>query len=236
MLAPFDLIALDADDTLWHNEPKFYATQEQFRSLLTGYHTPAWIDERLHETEKRNLAHFGYGVKGFVLSMIETAVELTEGRVSGQEVKQIIDLGRSMLTAPVELIDGVREAVEQLSRDYKLALLSKGDLFDQETKLARSGLGELFSHVEIVSEKNAVTYLAVMKRRGVEPSRFLMVGNSLRSDVLPVLEAGGAAVHVPYPLTWAHEEVPEDALADKHFARLQHIRELSEWLGTQAGK
>lgn len=236
MLAPFDLIALDADDTLWHNEPKFYATQEQFRSLLTGYHTPAWIDERLHETEKRNLAHFGYGVKGFVLSMIETAVELTEGRVSGQEVKQIIDLGRSMLTAPVELIDGVREAVEQLSRDYKLALLSKGDLFDQETKLARSGLGELFSHVEIVSEKNAVTYLAVMKRRGVEPSRFLMVGNSLRSDVLPVLEAGGAAVHVPYPLTWAHEEVPEDALADKHFARLQHIRELSEWLGTQAAK
>ena len=139
MLAPFDLIALDADDTLWHNEPKFYATQEQFRALLTGYHTPAWIDERLHETEKRNLAHFGYGVKGFVLSMIETAVELTEGRVSGQEVKQIIDLGRSMLTAPVELIDGVREAVEQLSRDYQLALLTKGDLFDQETKLARSG-------------------------------------------------------------------------------------------------
>jgi putative hydrolase of the HAD superfamily len=236
MLAPFDLIALDADDTLWHNEPKFYATQEQFRALLTGYHTPAWIDERLHETEKRNLAHFGYGVKGFVLSMIETAVELTEGRVSGQEVKQIIDLGRSMLTAPVELIDGVREAVEQLSRDYQLALLTKGELFDQETKLARSGLGELFSHVEIVSEKNAVTYLAVMKRRGVEPSRFLMVGNSLRSDVLPVLEAGGAAVHVPYPLTWAHEEVPEDALAGKHFARLPHIRELSEWLGTQAAK
>ncbi|HYR86037.1 MAG TPA: HAD family hydrolase [Terriglobia bacterium] len=236
MLAPFDLIALDADDTLWHNEPKFYATQEQFRSLLTGYHTPAWIDERLHETEKRNLAHFGYGVKGFVLSMIETAVELTEGRISGQEVQQIINLGHSMLTAPVELIDGVREAVEQLSRDYPLALLTKGDLFDQETKLARSRLGELFSHVEIVSEKNAVTYSAVMKRRGVEPSRFLMVGNSLRSDVLPVLEAGGAAVHVPYPLTWVHEDVPEDALAGKHFACLTHIRELSAWLAIQASQ
>jgi putative hydrolase of the HAD superfamily len=236
MLAPFDLIALDADDTLWHNEPKFYATQEQFRFLVTGYHSPEWIDERLHETEKRNLAHFGYGVKGFVLSMIETAIELTEGRVTGQEVQQIIDLGRSMLTAPVELIDGIWEAVEQLSRDYPLALLTKGDLFDQESKLARSGLGELFSFVEVVSEKNALTYSAVMKRRGVEPGRFLMVGNSLRSDVLPVLEAGGAAVHVPYPLTWAYEEVPEEVLAGKHFARLTHIRELSTWLSTQAAR
>jgi putative hydrolase of the HAD superfamily len=227
---PYDVVALDADDTLWHNERLFTVTQEHFRALLSRYHDPDWIGRRLYETEVRNLRHFGYGIKGFVLSMIETAVELTEGRVSGAEVQRLIDLGRGMLEAPVELLEGVRETVEELAGPYRLVLLTKGDLFDQESKLARSGLGERFAAVEIVSEKDARTYAAVMARQRVEPGRFLMVGNSLRSDVLPVLEAGGAAVHIPYPTTWEHERVEEEALRGKEFARLETIAELPAWL------
>jgi len=230
----FDVVALDADDTLWHNETLFTATQTQFRDLLVRYRDVEWIDRRLYETETRNLRHFGYGVKGFTLSMIETAIELTEGRVTGAEVQRIIDLGREMLAAPVELLDGVAETVAALAARYRLVLLTKGDLFDQESKLARSGLGEAFAAVEIVSEKDARTYAAVMTRQRVEPARFVMVGNSLRSDVLPVLEAGGAAVHIPYHVTWQHEQVADDALAGKEFARLATLRDLPAWLGDDA--
>jgi putative hydrolase of the HAD superfamily len=224
----FDLVAFDADDTLWHNETHFQSTQQRFRELLSAYHPADWIDARLYAAEKRNLAHFGYGVKGFVLSMIETTVELTEGRVSGHEVGRIIDWGREMLSAPVEVLPGVREAVAAVAETHRIAVVTKGDLLDQEAKLARSGLGELFSAFEVVSEKDAKTYAAVMRRLGVEPGRFVMVGNSVRSDVLPVLEAGGAAVHVPYPLTWAHEQVPADGAA---FATLAGLADLSRWLG-----
>jgi putative hydrolase of the HAD superfamily len=226
----FDVVALDADDTLWHNESIFEATTSQYHALLARYHDASFIAERLHETEMRNLRHFGYGVKGFTLSMIETAIELTEGRVSGAEIQRIVDLGRAMLSAPVELLDGVAETVASLASDHRLVLLTKGDLLDQESKLARSGLGEKFHAVEIVSEKNAHTYARVMKRLDVVPARFVMVGNSLKSDVLPAIEAGGAAVHVPYHLTWQHERVPEEALVGKEFARLGSIRELPEWL------
>lgn len=225
----FDVVALDADDTLWHNETIFAATQDELRRVLGHYHEPAEIDRRLHQTEMRNLAHFGYGVKGFTLSMIETAVELSEGRVTGGEIQRIVDLGREMLRAPVELLDGVRETVAALS-EYRLVLLTKGDLFDQESKLARSGIGDAFSAVEIVSEKDASTYARVMKRQGALPARFVMVGNSLKSDVLPVLDAGGAAVHVPYHLTWQHERVPDEALVGREFTRLASIRELPSWL------
>jgi putative hydrolase of the HAD superfamily len=226
----FDVIALDADDTLWHNEPLFQATQAQFRELLARYHSAEWVDERLYATESRNLRRFGYGIKGFVLSMVETAIELTEGRVTGDEVGRILSWGHRMLEAPVELLEGVAGTVEALAARHRLVLLTKGDLFDQEAKLARSGLGDHFSAVEIVSEKDARTYAAVMRRQGVEPARFLMVGNSLRSDVLPVLEAGGAAVHIPYAVTWAHETVPEEALAGREFARLERFDELAGWL------
>ena len=226
----FDVVALDADDTLWHNETLFTATQTRFRELLAPYHDIEHIDRRLYETETRNLQHFGYGVKGFTLSMIETAIELTEGRVAGAEVQRIIDLGREMLRAPVELLDGVAETVAALAATYRIVLVTKGDLFDQESKLARSRVGDRFSAVEIVSEKDARTYAAVMARQRVEPARFVMVGNSLRSDVLPVLEAGGAAVHIPYHVTWLHEQVDEAALAGKVFAQLESIRDLPAWL------
>jgi putative hydrolase of the HAD superfamily len=224
----FDLVAFDADDTLWHNETHFQSTQQRFRELLAEYHPPEWIDRRLEAAELRNLTHFGYGVKGFVLSMIETAVELTEGRVMGPQVQQIIDWGREMLTTPIELLPGVREAVTKVAESHRIVVVTKGDLLDQEAKLARSGLGELFSAFEVVSEKDAKTYTAVMRRLGVEPSRFVMVGNSVKSDVLPVLEAGGSAVHVPYHLSWALDRAPDGAAA---FPTLGSLAELPGWLG-----
>lgn len=227
----FDVVALDADDTLWHNETLFTATQTQFRELLARHQDAEVIDRRFYETETRNLKHFGYGVKGFTLSMIETAIELTEGRIEAREIHRLIELGREMLEAPVELLDGVAETVEALAESYRLVLVTKGDLFDQESKLARSRLGHLFSAVEVVSEKNARTYAAVMARQRVAPERFVMVGNSLRSDVLPVLEAGGAAVHIAYHVTWQHEVVADEVLVGKEFARLTTIRDLPAWLG-----
>ena len=227
---PFDLIAFDADDTLWHNETLFQATAREFAAMLAEHHPPDWIQERLFATEMKNLRHFGYGIKGFVLSMIETAVELTEGRITGTQIQAILGWGHQMLQAPVTLLDGVGEAIESLAARHRLMLLSKGDLFDQEAKLARSGLGEHFSAVEIVSEKNARTYAAIMARHKVAPADFLMVGNSLRSDILPVLEAGGTAVHIPYATTWVHEHVADDALAGKTFTRLESIGALRPWL------
>jgi len=226
----FDLIAFDADDTLWHNETLFQATAREFATLLSSHHPPEWIQERLFATEMKNLRHFGYGIKGFTLSMIETAVELTEGRVTGAEIKAILGWGHAMLQAPIALLDGVGETVAALAREHRLMLLTKGDLFDQESKLARSGLGEHFSAVEIVSEKNARTYATIMARHRLTPARFLMVGNSLRSDILPVLEAGAAAVHIPYVTTWAHEQVGEDAMAGRAFVTLASIRDLPAWL------
>jgi putative hydrolase of the HAD superfamily len=226
----FDLVALDADDTLWHNEPLYRTARDRFCALLGDEHVPELIDERLYETERRNLEHFGYGVKGFVLSLIETGLDLTGGRLGGDDIQKIIDWGREMLASPVELLDGVRDAVEALSGEFPLILVTKGDLFHQESKLARSGLGHLFRGVEIVTEKDADTYRRVMSRYSVPPERFVMVGNSLRSDVLPVLQAGAHAVHVPYEISWIHERVAPDALADAHFHEVAHIRDVSPLL------
>ncbi|HVE71813.1 MAG TPA: HAD family hydrolase [Thermoanaerobaculia bacterium] len=167
--------------------------------------------------------------------MIETAIELTEARISGAEVQRIIEWGHVMLRHPVELLEGVRETIESLNGRYRLILLTKGDLFDQESKLARSGLGEYFDAVEIVSAKNAATYRSIMQRHEVAPERFVMVGNSLRSDVLPALEAGGRAVHIPYALTWAHERIEEQDLAGKEFVTLEKITHLPDWLTQRAG-
>ena len=226
----FDVIAFDADDTLWHNESNFQATEKRFAELLGPHLDEEAVRQRLFATEMRNLRHFGYGVKGFILSMIETAIELTNGEIRGSDIHHIIEWGHDMLRAPVQLLEGVRETIESLSANYRLMLLTKGDLFDQESKLARSGLGEHFSAVEIVSDKNAGTYRAVMKRHGIDPRRFLMIGNSLKSDVLPAIEAGATAIHVPYVTTWAHEVVPEEAVAGRDFVRFESLRALPEWL------
>jgi len=226
MPAQFDLIALDADDTLWHNETMFSLTQAKFLELLAGEHSPELIERKLYETELRNLHNFGYGVKGFTLSMIETALELTERQVSGAIIQQIIDFAKAMVHAPVELLDHVAEVVPWLAERYSLMLLTKGDLFDQESKLARSGLAEHFRYVEIVSDKTATSYRALFDRYQIEPGRFLMVGNSLRSDILPVTALGGRAVYIPYHLTWAHETVTEQEAHSHQYVELEHIGDL----------
>lgn len=233
---PEDLpfLALDADDTLWHNEPIYQNTQRRFRELLFAYHDPDWVEARLNATEVRNLAHFGYGIKGFTLSMIETAIELSEARVSAVEIQSIVDLGRDMLMHPVELLDGVADAVEALSLTHRLMLLTKGDLLDQEDKLARSGLGEHFAAIEVVSEKNVPTYSAVLARHGIAPESFVMVGNSLKSDILPVVELGGTAVHIPYGTTWVHERVSDEHLEGVDFHTLDRLESLPRWLAERA--
>lgn len=180
-------------------------------------------------TERRNLELFGYGIKGFTLSMIETAVEVSDGSVSGEAVGRLLELGREMLSHPVDLLDGVADALARLAQRHRLVLVTKGDLIHQEQKIARSGLVELFERIEVVSEKDEATYAAVLDRMSVAPERFCMVGNSVRSDVLPVLALGGHAVQVPYEITWSHEQVPE---ADGGFPVLASLGELADWLAS----
>ena len=219
-------IGFDADDTLWQNEQFFKLTQERFAALLKEHAEPGQIGAQLLEAEKRNLRLYGYGIKGFTLSMIETALEVTEGRAPGSVVEEILSFGREMLAHPVETLPHARATLEKLAGAYRIVLITKGDLFDQERKLAQSGLGELFDAVEIVSEKSAATYARIFKRHGDGAGRSMMVGNSLRSDVLPAIEAGGWGVFVPHELTWVLEHAEEPADAPR-FRRLDHLGELT---------
>ena len=217
-------ICFDADDTLWHNERFFRLTQERFADLLRDHVDSGHLAERLLAAEKRNIGHYGFGIKGFMLSMIETALEVTESRVPGAVVAEIIAAGQDMLSHPIELLPGVEETVAALAPDFDLVLVTKGDLLDQERKLAQSGLGEVFDGVEIVSDKTAPVYAAIFARHGTEPGRVLMAGNSLKSDVNPVIDAGGWGVYVPHGLTWELEvaEAPED------HPRFRQIRSLGD--------
>jgi putative hydrolase of the HAD superfamily len=227
-----DAIAFDADDTLWHCERHFQEVHEAFLALLGPYHPREWTEQRLIEAERRNLGHFGYGVKGFVLSMIETTIELSEGRVAGKDIQRIVDWGKEMLTRPVEPLPGVAQTLEVLAKTHKLMVITKGDLFDQETKLARSGLGMHFQAVEILSEKTEAAYRAVLARHRLHPHRFVMVGNSLKSDILPVRALGGHAVHVPSELTWVLDRV-EGVTPESHgFLVAEEFRRLPEVLAS----
>jgi putative hydrolase of the HAD superfamily len=223
------VIGLDGDDTLWRNEEYFVDTQQAFRDILAPYVNGGDIDldQRLDATERGNLELFGYGVKGFILSLIETAIEATDGRVAARDVQALLDLGKGMLQRPVELIEGVAETVPLLATDHRLVVITKGDLWNQEQKLARSGLAELMWRVEIVAEKDVATYRRILRRHEIDPSTFVMVGNSVRSDILPVIEAGGRAVHIPHELTWAHELAEHDGTVPT----LRSITELPGWLG-----
>ena len=223
-------IAFDADDTLWHNERIFISAKGKYKKLLSKYHDEEWIEERLDQAEMRNIKHFGYGVKGFTLSMIETAVELTEGRVKGGEIQDIISYAREMLNSPIEVLNGVKKTVEGLSREYRLMVITKGDLFDQETKIARSGLGEYFDDVEIVSQKNIEVYEKIIDNYSINLNEFVMVGNSLKSDILPIIEIGSNAVHIPYETEWFHEKVDDKNLHGKDYAELEKIKHLPDWL------
>jgi putative hydrolase of the HAD superfamily len=223
-------VGLDADDTLWHNETIFRLTHERLRALMTGVVDLDLVDARLAEIEGRNLRLYGYGVKGFTLSMLETVMELTDNAPPGRIIAEILAAGREMLTEPVEPLPGVEDALAALSDGgYRLVLITKGDLLHQEQKLAASGLGDLFAAVEIVSEKDAWTYERVFARHGTGPAEAVMCGNSVKSDILPALKAGAFAAYVPYPLIWAHElaDTPE---GDPRYVQLETLRELPGWI------
>ena len=222
----FEWIALDADDTLWHNERLYTNAQAVFVDLLVHYHDPDWVRARLYQTETRNLAHFGYGVKAFALSMIETAVELTEGRITGQDIQALIGVAKGMLEAEVELLEHVAETVPELAANHRLMVVTKGDLLDQERKMTRSGLGGYFEHIEVVSHKTRERYERLLATHAISPAHFLMVGNSLRSDILPILELGGHAVYVPYETTWEHEAADLPAPGTTGFYQLGNLGEL----------
>jgi putative hydrolase of the HAD superfamily len=221
-------VGLDADDTLWHNETIFRLTQGRLRAMLADFAPAEAFDTTLAAVERRNLRLYGYGVKGFTLSMIETAMELTGNAPPGALIADILAAGREMLGHPVEPLPGVEQALADLA-DYRLVLITKGDLLHQEQKLAASGLGDLFVAVEIVSEKDASTYERVFARHGTGAAEAVMAGNSLRSDVLPALEAGAYAAHIPYEITWAHElaDTPEN---HPRFAELSSISALPAWV------
>jgi putative hydrolase of the HAD superfamily len=219
-----DVIGVDGDDTLWHSEGHFHVTEQRFVEILEPWVDADTVSSALVDTERRNLALFGYGVKGFTLSMIETALTLSAHQVDATRIERILSLGKELLAHPVELLDGVAETLDVLRSDRRLVLITKGDLFHQESKVAASGVSELFEGIEIVAEKDVATYERIMGRMGTAPAGFCMVGNSVRSDIAPVLELGGAGVHVPYHVTWALEHAE---IADGHprLARVTGIRE-----------
>jgi putative hydrolase of the HAD superfamily len=225
-MTTFDAIAFDADDTLWHSESLYAAAQEEYRRLFASYAEAERIDRVLHQTEMQNLTVYGYGVKGFALSMIEAALELSQHQITGSEVQRVLDLAKQMLSTDVELIEGVAEVIAQLAQTYPLLLITKGDLAHQEAKIEQSGLKPYFSTIEIVTDKTPQSYAALLLRHHIEPSHFLMIGNSLRSDILPVLEIGGQAVHVPYAITWAHEHVDVPSEQQGRYHELAHIGQL----------
>jgi putative hydrolase of the HAD superfamily len=225
---PISVIGFDADDTLWQNEQYYKLTEHHFRSLLSDYAEGEHVSERLLEAEKRNLAHYGFGIKGFTLSMIETALEITEGRAPTSVISEILGIGRDLLSHPVECLPHARDALEALSGKYFLVLITKGDLFDQERKLAQSGLGDYFDAVEIVSDKTATTYRRIFGKHGEGPERSMMIGNSLKSDIVPAIAAGAWGVFVPHELTWVLEHVdkPEEAPRFREIPDLGHVPDL----------
>lgn len=225
------LVGFDADDTLWHNEQFFRLTEERFAALLADHADPDHLMDRLLAAERRNLGHYGFGIKGFVLSMIETAIEVTEDRVPARVIRELIEAGQEMLAHPIELLPHARDAVEAAAESHRVILVTKGDLLDQERKLAQSGLGELFAGVEIVSDKTPAVYARIFARHGDGADSAMMVGNSLKSDVRPAIDAGGWGVYVPHGLTWALEAA-EPPTAHPRYRELPDLGGLAGLLAT----
>lgn len=210
------VVGFDADDTLWVNETYFREAEEKFTTLLENYETKNKIDQELFKMEMNNLELYGYGIKGFMLSMIESAMELSNNRISSETITEILNLGKEMITKPVELLEGVEEVLGALAEKYRLIVLTKGDLLDQERKLERSGLVKYFHHVEVLSDKKEANYKHLLDHLEISTNEFLMIGNSLKSDVLPILNIGARAVHVPFHTTWAHEQVVLEEQFNNH--------------------
>ncbi|WP_339751762.1 HAD family hydrolase [uncultured Winogradskyella sp.] len=219
------VIGFDADDTLWVNETYFRAAEEEVGRLLSHYETPNKIDQELFIMEIKNLPVYGYGVKGFVLSMVEMALELSNKTVSNEIIEAILNIGKTMINKPIELLDGVEDVLKTLSKDYKLIVATKGDLLDQERKLENSGLIDYFHHVEVLSEKQEVNYSKLLKHLDINPSEFLMIGNSLKSDILPLVSIGAKAIHVPFHTTWEHEKV---TIKEKNGVKYKTVKSLTE--------
>ncbi|QIL40267.1 HAD family hydrolase [Pedobacter sp. HDW13] len=219
------VIAFDADDTLWVNEPYFRETEDKFAALLEDFMPRHSIIAELYKTEMANLQLYGYGIKGFMLSMIETALKITVGKNDPKVVEMIIELGQEMLNKPIELLDGVEEVLKALHGKYKLVVATKGDLLDQQRKLTKSGLDHYFHHIEIMSDKQERDYQKLMKHLDCQPESFLMLGNSLKSDVLPVLNIGGHAVHIPYHTTWVHESI-DHIIEHPNFYEMESLSEI----------
>ncbi|MBW6420864.1 HAD family hydrolase [Rhizobium sp. XQZ8] len=233
-MRPITAIGFDADDTLWQNEQYYRLTEEHFQHLLGDFAEGAHISERLLEAEKRNLSYYGFGIKGFTLSMIETAIEITDGKVPTETIERILSIGRDLLRHPVETLPHVEETLEALNGHYLLVLITKGDLFDQERKLAQSGLGDYFDAVEIVSDKSATTYRRIFSKVADGPERAMMVGNSLKSDIVPAIAAGSWGVFVPHALTWVleHVDAPTDA---PRFRQIENLGGLHQILSDITG-
>ncbi|MHC1781410.1 MAG: HAD family hydrolase [Anaerolineaceae bacterium] len=222
----FDVIAFDADDTLWHTESLYVSVHEQVAALLAQYCEEDEIEKTLHKYDILNIPYYGYGIKGFILSMIEASIEISDGKITGPEIQQIIEMTRGMLMADVQLLDHTQDVISGLAERHTLMVITKGDLFDQETKLVRSGLKPFFDHVEIISTKTTESYAELFAKYRIPPERFLMVGNSLKSDILPVLELGGKAVYIPYHITWAHEEADPPVEGGNSYFKLDNLGQL----------
>ena len=220
------VIGFDADDTLWVNETYFREAEAKAGELLSHYETPNKIDQELFRMEIKNLPTYGYGVKGFVLSMIELAIELSNGTVSNEVLSKMLAIGKDMIHKPIELLEGVEDVLKILSKDYKLIVATKGDLLDQERKLEKSGLIDYFHHVEVLSEKEAFNYSKLLKHLEIKPSEFLMIGNSLKSDILPLVNIGSEAIHVPFHTTWQHETVTKKETNGAEYKTVGNLTEI----------
>lgn len=224
------VIGFDADDTLWVNETYFREAEEEFCNLMSEYETPNKTDQELFKMEMKNLPLYGYGVKAFALSMVEMALEISNHNVSQKTIHDILNIGKKMLEKPVELLDGVEEVLKDLSKKYRLILATKGDLLDQERKLEKSGLTEYFHHIEVMSDKQDANYSKLLNHLDIKPSEFLMIGNSLKSDILPLVHLKAHAIHVPFHTTWAHEQVTEKETNGKSYKTINSLRELKNLL------
>lgn len=224
------VIGFDADDTLWVNETYFRDAELEFAKLLAKYETANKIDQELFKMEMKNLPLYGYGVKGFVLSMVEMALELSNYDVSNSTINAILNIGKDMLNKPVELLDGVETTLKTLSKNYRLILVTKGDLLDQERKLEKSGLTDYFHHIEVLSDKQEANYSKLLDHLDILPSEFLMIGNSLKSDILPLVNIKAKAIHIPFHTTWLHEEVSDDEKNNKTYKTVHSLLDVIQVL------
>jgi putative hydrolase of the HAD superfamily len=229
-MAKYKVIAFDADDTLWVNEPYFREAEDQFAKLLSIYETENKIQQELYKVITGNIPLYGYGVKSCILSMIQCATELSNNQLPARITQQILNIGKEMLSKPIELLPGIEEALKVLSKKYTLIVLTKGDLLDQEKKLERSGLLNYFHHVEVMSEKNPAGYQRILKHLDIAPKDFLMIGNSLKSDVLPVLNLGAEAIHIPFHSIWQFETVDKKSLSKQQYKTLSSVKKLLDIL------